>query len=75
MNPKREKITLNCSLAEKASLEALALKHGYIWGDRPNITGLVSAIANGDLALGEASQREKIEVQMKRLEDQLKELN
>jgi hypothetical protein len=75
MARKLSTITLSCSPADKNSLEALALKHGYTWGNRPNVSALMSAIANGDLVIGEASQREKIEAQLKRLEDQLKELN
>jgi hypothetical protein len=75
MSRKHESITLSCSPADKASLEALALKYGCTWGDRPNVSALISAIANGEITLGEASQRAKIEKQMKRLENQLKELN
>jgi hypothetical protein len=56
-------------------IRAILSSFHYWDNDRPNVSALISAIANGDLVIGEASQREKIEAQMKRLEDQLKELS
>lgn len=48
--PKRS-ITLSIEEAEKAQLEQLALDFGQNWGDRPNISKLLKAIAKGKLRL------------------------
>lgn len=64
-------ITLSCTPAQKASLEALALYYGRTWGDKPNISALMGAIANGELLLKEASEAEKIKVRIERLEVEL----
>lgn len=45
MTRKLEAITLSLSPDEKAELEALAQQFGILWGDKPNISGLVRAIA------------------------------
>jgi predicted DNA-binding transcriptional regulator YafY len=42
---KGESITLSISASDKAQLEELALELGMKWGDRPNISKLVEAIA------------------------------
>jgi len=46
-----EAITLSLSPEEKAELEALAQQFGILWGDKPNISGLVRAIARKRLTL------------------------
>jgi len=45
MTRQSEAITLSLSPMEKAELEALALQFGLLWGDKPNISALVRAIA------------------------------
>lgn len=45
MSRKGESITLSISTRDKALLEELALELGMKWGDRPNISKLVEAIA------------------------------
>ena len=40
-----EAITLALAPEEKAGLEALAQEFGILWGDKPNISGLIRAIA------------------------------
>jgi hypothetical protein len=45
MSRKGESITLSIKERDKANLEALALELGMTWGDRPNISKLVEAIA------------------------------
>ena len=44
-------ITLSLSPEEKAELDALAEQFGILWGDKPNISGLVRAIARKRLTL------------------------
>jgi predicted DNA-binding transcriptional regulator YafY len=45
MSRKGQSITLSISDRDKAELEAIALELGMMWGDRPNISKLVEAIA------------------------------
>jgi hypothetical protein len=42
-------ITLSINDYQKARLEQIALDCGAVWGDKPNISGLVKDIANGRL--------------------------
>jgi hypothetical protein len=51
MSRKGQSITLSVSEADKAQLEALALEFGMTWGDRPNISRLVEAIARRHLVI------------------------
>ncbi len=52
MSRKGQSITLSVSERDKKKLEDLALELGYTWGNRPNISKLVEAIARGDLEIG-----------------------
>lgn len=49
MSRKGESITLSLSAEEKAELEKLAFQFGCTWGDKPNISALLKAIASGRL--------------------------
>lgn len=51
MSRKGQSITLSISERDKAQLEEIALKFGMLWGDRPNISKLVEAIARHQLAI------------------------
>lgn len=51
MSRKGQSITLSISEQNKAQLEALASEFGMIWGDRPNISKLVEAIARKQLTI------------------------
>jgi hypothetical protein len=51
MTRKQESITLSLSLEQKAELENIALEFGYLWGENPNISALIKAIAKGELLL------------------------
>ena len=51
MSRKGRSITLSVSEQDKAQLESLALEFGMIWGDRPNISKLVEAIARRRLLI------------------------
>lgn len=49
MSRKGQSITLSISERDKAQLEAIALELGMMWGERPNISKLVEAIARRQL--------------------------
>jgi predicted DNA-binding transcriptional regulator YafY len=51
MTRQKRSITLSIDETEKAQLEQLALDFGQNWGDRPNISKLLKAIATGKLRL------------------------
>ncbi|NJO47338.1 MAG: WYL domain-containing protein [Oscillatoriales cyanobacterium RM2_1_1] len=51
MSQKGRSITLSVSEQDKRQLEALALEFGKTWGDRPNISKLIEAIARRELVI------------------------
>ncbi len=51
MSRKGQSITLSVSEQNKAQLESLALEFGLTWGDRPNISKLIEAIARRQLLI------------------------
>ncbi|ELS33118.1 MULTISPECIES: WYL domain-containing protein [Pseudanabaena] len=51
MSRKGESITLSIKERDKANLEAIALELGMTWGDRPNISKLVEAIARKQIKI------------------------
>lgn len=51
MSRKGESITLSISDRDKTNLEAIALELGMMWGDRPNISKLVEAIARKQIQI------------------------
>lgn len=53
MPRKKETLTLSVPPGTKEKLDAIAQRLGYKWGDRPSPSGLVSAIAQGDVAVGD----------------------
>jgi len=52
MGRKGQSMTLSVSEQDKAQLEAIAREQGMLWGDRPNISRLMEAIARRELLLG-----------------------
>jgi predicted DNA-binding transcriptional regulator YafY len=52
MGRRGQSVTLSISERDKAQLEQIALEHGMTWGDRPNISRLVEAIARRELLIG-----------------------
>ncbi|MFN6537577.1 MAG: WYL domain-containing protein [Nostoc sp. EkiNYC01] len=52
MSRKGQSITLSLREQDKAELENLALEFGMMWGDRPNISKLIEAIARHHLIIG-----------------------
>ncbi len=51
MTRKNEAITLSIKAREKKALENLALEFGKTWGDKPNISKLIEAIAKNELKI------------------------
>lgn len=51
MSRKGQSITLSVSERDKVELEQLAIAFGMTWGDRPNISKLVEAIARRELLI------------------------
>lgn len=51
MSRRGETITLSLDAADKAALEELALLYGCTWGDKPNISALLKAIAQNKLKI------------------------
>ncbi|MFN7518433.1 MAG: helix-turn-helix transcriptional regulator [Dolichospermum sp.] len=49
MSRKGQSITLSVSDGDKTQLEAIALEFGMMWGDDPNISKLIKAIAQHEL--------------------------
>jgi predicted DNA-binding transcriptional regulator YafY len=52
MGRRGESVTLSISDRDKIQLEQIATEQGMLWGDRPNISRLVEAIARRELLLG-----------------------
>jgi len=52
MSRKGHSITLSIQERDKAQLEQIATEQGMLWGDRPNISRLVEAIARRELLVG-----------------------
>jgi predicted DNA-binding transcriptional regulator YafY len=51
MAPKRSSFNLSIADHEKARLEELALEFDQTWGDKPNVSKLIKAIARGKLRI------------------------
>ncbi|MBD2102395.1 YafY family protein [Leptolyngbya sp. FACHB-261] len=64
MGRRGQSITLSVSERDKAQLEALAQELGMMWGDRPNITKLVEAIARRQLLVGKNNDWSEARIQM-----------
>ncbi len=64
MSRKQESITLSLSWEHKAELEQKALEFGCLWGDRPNISSLLKAIADGEILLSKSGKPDKKERKM-----------
>ena len=52
MGRRGQSVTLSISDRDKAQLEQIAAEQGMLWGDRPNISRLVEAIARRELLIG-----------------------
>ena len=53
MNRKKETITLSIPPGTKEKLEAIARRFNIFWGKSPSPSGLIAAIAEGELEIGE----------------------
>lgn len=59
MTRKHESITLSLSLEHKAELEKLSLDFGCLWGEKPNVSALLKAIADGEIVLSRSDKPAK----------------
>lgn len=60
MTRKQESITLSITTEQRTELEKIALNLGFTWGDKPNISGLVKAIATHQLTVSEKSHSQEM---------------
>jgi transposase-like protein len=51
MTRKGKSLTISLSPSNREALERLASQFGCLWGDEPNISGLITAIAEGEIEL------------------------
>ena len=65
MSRKGETITLSLDASDKAALMQIAAAFGCHWGDKPNISELVKAIAQGRLKVYWSDQVPTAEVRSK----------
>jgi len=63
MSRKGQSITLSVSERDKAELEAIARELGMLWGDRPNISKLVEAIARHHLLIAPNNDWSKVRIE------------
>ena len=59
MSRKQESITLSLTPEHKASLEQLSVEFGCLWGEKPNVSALLKAIADGELLLSKSDKPTK----------------
>jgi hypothetical protein len=71
---KQEKCEISINADQKASLEALAKKLGYMWGQRPNISGLMKAIADGEVAIAKKQTKKEALEAIRAIKENLKKL-
>jgi hypothetical protein len=71
MTRKSESLTIACPPDRKALLEALAIKHGYLWGEKPNVSELIRAIADEEIPLGDRTPQLAIEANVKTVKKSL----
>lgn len=65
MSRKGESITLSLSIEEKKELEKIALQFGYTWGEKPNVSALMKAIASKQLKIYWDDELPKPEIKKK----------
>ena len=58
MSRKQESATFSITSEELASLEAIAYSLGFHWANKGNVSGLLRAIANGEIAVGDYQKSE-----------------
>ena len=59
MSRKQESVTLSLTLEHKVELEKLSVEFGCLWGEKPNISALLKAIADGDILLSKSDKPAK----------------
>ncbi|NJK69240.1 MAG: WYL domain-containing protein [Microcoleus sp. CSU_2_2] len=63
MSRKKEALTLSVPPETKEQLEAIALRLGIFWGKSPSVSGLLVAIAQQQVAVGEPFTLTEVQVQ------------
>lgn len=76
MSRKQESATFSITSEELASLEAIAYSLGFQWANKGNVSGLLRAIANGEIAVGEyvtkpVTNAAEIKIKLKEIESLL----
>ena len=61
MSRKQESITLSLSPEHKAKLEKLSVEFGCLWGEKPNVSALLKAVADGEILLSKSGKPDKKE--------------
>ena len=59
MSRKQESITLSLTPEHKAELEQKALEFGCLWGEKPNVSALLKAVADGEILLSRSDKPAK----------------
>jgi hypothetical protein len=57
MSRAKQTLTLSCLPGQREALEALAANLGYCWGEQPNISAMIAAIADGTIKLKPKSRK------------------
>jgi len=76
MSRKQESVTLSLTPEHKASLEQLSVEFGCLRGEKPNVSALLKAVADGELLLSKSDQptsqkRKLIKDAVSRIQDAL----
>jgi hypothetical protein len=74
MSRKQESITLSVTSEQKAELEKIAASLGCLWGDRPNISALVKAIASHQLIVTEKPHSKEMELAIALIQEGISKL-
>lgn len=65
MTRKKEALTIACTPDRKELLEALAIRYGFLWGGKPNVSELIRAIADREIPLGDPSPQRTLKANLK----------
>jgi hypothetical protein len=72
MTRKGESLTLSVSPGTRERLEELAVNHNYLWGDRPNVSAFVEAIAFHELEVRKPTKNGAVRLTVGRAKKALK---
>ncbi|NEO85327.1 MAG: WYL domain-containing protein [Spirulina sp. SIO3F2] len=63
MPRKKDTITLSVPPGTKEKLEAIAEQNQIYWGKKPSVSGLLGAIAQGELSVGQPFQLNRVQIE------------